>query len=721
MSRGHFVRDHVPIHVHRCSDVNLKSVNQVGDGTQTARTPRTFTYDSLSELITAANGESGTICYGIWSSATCINGYDADGNLLHKTDARGMTVNYGYDAINRLTIKTYSDGSASREFYYDAANHGYSVGRLTHASNDVNDAFDPSYDKMGRIIGETWCIPSACDYTTHITAEYDLAGNMKSLTYPSGRKVTFRHDNGANRLSLVNYDSYGSLVNYDSYGGSTVNSPYFTATLSPSAWAYWPAGSLRLGTYGNGVQETVSFNNRLQASAILQTNTNNSQVLFNKSYTYPDASHGNGNNGNVMSIIDNLTSAKTQSFSYDQLNRILNGSQSDGGFNVSLSYDQYGNMNSSGTWGFQNAFDQNNRLSGWNYDAAGNLQWDGAHSYAYDAESRVKTIDGGGATYTYGPDGERVRKDVGGSFTEYLYLNGQVIAEKNAVGWTDYIFADGKLIAKSTSSAIASNQYYHADHLESTRLMTDSVGSTVSNCIYAPFGQEVSCSPGNVSNHYKFTGKERDTESNLDYFGARYYAASMGRWMSPDWSEDPDPIPYADLEDPQTLNLYTYVRNNPIGLNDLDGHLMLRTPNECYYKCKWEHTDYLQKAMLFTQLVIAVEYQLFFSKDRKASTPPAVPAEDTKSASPPANSGNNQDKKGDKESKAKQDAEKARDSKKADEQISGSAKRSKSYHSEYGDKTLGELKELAKGGDRKAAQMKKLIENAERLSQKRPK
>ena len=149
--------------------------------------------------------------------------------------------------------------------------------------------------------------------------------------------------------------------------------------------------------------------------------------------------------------------------------------------------------------------------------------------------------------------------------------------------------------------------------------------------------------------------------------------------------------------------------------------VMLRTPNECYYKCKWEHTDYLQKAMLFTQLVIAVEYQLFFSKDRKASTPPAVPAEDTKSASPPANSGNNQDKKGDKESKAKQDAEKARDSKKADEQISGSAKRSKSYHSEYGDKTLGELKELAKGGDRKAAQMKKLIENAERLSQKRPK
>jgi len=106
------------------------------------------------------------------------------------------------------------------------------------------------------------------------------------------------------------------------------------------------------------VQETIGYNNRLQTGTIIQTNTNNSQVLFNKSYSYPDASHGNGNNGNVMSITDNLTSGKTQSFSYDQLNRILNGTQSDGGFNVSFSHDQYGNMNSSGTSNFQNAFDR---------------------------------------------------------------------------------------------------------------------------------------------------------------------------------------------------------------------------------------------------------------------------------------------------------------------------------------------------------------------------
>ena len=74
---------------------------------------------------------------------------------------------------------------------------------------------------------------------------------------------------------------------------------------------------------------------------------------------------------------------------------------------------------------------------------------------------------------------------------------------------------------------------------------------------------------------YKFTGKERDAESGLDFFGARYYASSMGRWMSPDWSAKEEAIPYAKLGDPQTLNLYGYVGNNPLRKVDVDGHCSL--------------------------------------------------------------------------------------------------------------------------------------------------
>ena len=68
------------------------------------------------------------------------------------------------------------------------------------------------------------------------------------------------------------------------------------------------------------------------------------------------------------------------------------------------------------------------------------------------------------------------------------------------------------------------------------------------------------------------TGKERDTESGNDYFGARYYASSMGRFMSPDWSVKVEPVPYAKLDNPQSLNLYAYVLNNPLSRVDPDGH-----------------------------------------------------------------------------------------------------------------------------------------------------
>jgi RHS repeat-associated protein len=95
-------------------------------------------------------------------------------------------------------------------------------------------------------------------------------------------------------------------------------------------------------------------------------------------------------------------------------------------------------------------------------------------------------------------------------------------------------------------------------------------GWPVSSDTFYPYGQEQN--PTADPNHYKFTGKERDSESGLDYFGARYYASSMGRWMSPDWADKPEAVPYSDLTNPQSLNLYGYVNNNPLSKADKDGH-----------------------------------------------------------------------------------------------------------------------------------------------------
>jgi len=87
---------------------------------------------------------------------------------------------------------------------------------------------------------------------------------------------------------------------------------------------------------------------------------------------------------------------------------------------------------------------------------------------------------------------------------------------------------------------------------------------------FTAFGTELSATSG--ANRYKFTSKERDSESQLDYFGARYYSNAMGRFITPDWAAKATAVPYAEFADPQSLNQYSYVRNIPTGAVDFDGH-----------------------------------------------------------------------------------------------------------------------------------------------------
>src|ERR1022692_755662 len=82
--------------------------------------------------------------------------------------------------------------------------------------------------------------------------------------------------------------------------------------------------------------------------------------------------------------------------------------------------------------------------------------------------------------------------------------------------------------------------------------------------------QPAACATRSAS---RCTGKERDTESKNDYFWARYYESSIGRFMSPDWSAKEEPVPYATMDNPQSLNLYSYVKNNPLSAVDADGHV----------------------------------------------------------------------------------------------------------------------------------------------------
>jgi RHS repeat-associated protein len=129
----------------------------------------------------------------------------------------------------------------------------------------------------------------------------------------------------------------------------------------------------------------------------------------------------------------------------------------------------------------------------------------------------------------------------------------------------EYVYFGGQKVARRDIPANTVH-YYFSDHLGSASAVTDSSGVIQKESDYYPFGGEIAVS-GTDSNNYKFTGKERDTESGLDNFGARYNASSVGRFMSP----DPSKNLVLRAINPQRWNQYTYAINNPINYVDNDG------------------------------------------------------------------------------------------------------------------------------------------------------
>jgi RHS repeat-associated protein len=173
----------------------------------------------------------------------------------------------------------------------------------------------------------------------------------------------------------------------------------------------------------------------------------------------------------------------------------------------------------------------------------------------------------------YNAAGQRVQKIIGNTTYSYFYdLSGKVVAEWYGTpggynGWgKGYVYLGGQLVAQYADST---THFVHKDHLGSTRLLTKLDKSPLEAPYdYLPYGEPIG--PSGSGTTHKFTGKERDAESGLDYFGARYYASTLGRFTS----VDPVKITPGRLRDPQQLNQYSYVRNNPLRFIDPDGEIL---------------------------------------------------------------------------------------------------------------------------------------------------
>jgi RHS repeat-associated protein len=545
---------------------NLTSVLQAGSR------QRTFTYNSLSQLLTATNPESGTITYT----------YDNDGNVLTKTDARNVMTTYTYDSLNRLTNKSYSDGTPVARFYFDSgfvpggATPQNTIGRLVTAQTPITDsAF--SYDKMGRVLWNVQATPlNCCSTGWTLNYSYDLMGNMTSFSNGVGTTFSYTYDGAARPTTLTS---------------SLVDAQHPAAIFTTDATnGYFPNGALRKAAFGNGLTQSNLYDKRLQpcrldvanSSAMLLLTCNDPTPTGNVLDLSMNYNLGVSDNGNVSGW--NATGAQSfaRTYTYDTLNRVqtmADSATSQSCKGLSWTDDPWGNRTDQnltlGTCGqFHATADAQNRLHDtsnfYQYDAAGNMTHDASHSYTYDAENRITAVDAGNtANYYYDAQGYRVHHLVGTTM-EYLYdLQGRVVSEFLPSGGLNayYMYFGGSFVAEYES---LTTYFVHHDHLGSTRLLTNYPSPTpLRECDdYYPYGELISCGDTSGTTH-KFTAKERDSESGLDNFGARYFGSSLGRFMRPDPSNVSGDI--VDSENPQAWNMYSYVLNNPLDAVDPDG------------------------------------------------------------------------------------------------------------------------------------------------------
>ncbi|HEV2864838.1 MAG TPA: RHS repeat-associated core domain-containing protein [Pyrinomonadaceae bacterium] len=575
----------------------LGNLVKVVQGGQT----RTFDYSSLSRLTSATNPE---VCRQEQSQCVPVATtyeYDANGNLKQKNDARGNEISYQYDGLNRVTKRTYSDGAPAVDYFYDsqqlpggapAFDRGASAGRLiavTYGGGALG-TYRGDYDALGRPrlsrqVTDAGTTEGVKTYT--FSYVYDAAGNLTSETYPSGRVVRTEYD-GAGRVAGVRNQA-GSY-----YAGAA-------PTDAQNRIAYTASGAVSAMRLGNGLWERTQYNSRLQITqlGLGASQTDSGKLLLNYGYGTTN------NNGNLLSqsITIQGSLALTQTYTYDKLNRLetahenndstpcldLNGAPADC-WRQKYDYDRFGNRTllggADGTT-YPGALDAannpsvsaaNNRINspGYTYDEAGNLLCDPSHPCpqtqpsltpfcAYDAENKMTKAGGGfeagGSSYTYDGDGRRVRKAVsGGEAVVFVYdVAGRLAAEYSNV------------------TAGGGTSYLTADALGSTRAVTDGAGQVRARRDYLPFGEEVGAGVGGRETgqgysqadgvRQRFTQKERDGETGLDFFGARFYAPAQGRFTSC----DPLMFSVRHFTNPQRWNAYVYVLNSPLSSFDPNG------------------------------------------------------------------------------------------------------------------------------------------------------
>jgi RHS repeat-associated protein len=447
-----------------------------------------------------------------------------------------------------------ADGRVWRQFIYGTTNGFMNMYKGKLARQVANNSFDPNNPSANFQVVEDFTYGGIGGRVSSKTTQAGVVG---------GYVGTFTQSFGWTELGDLAWESYpqkagvgpSRVVRYTYRGG------YLTAvqegSVTYASLSYHPSGMVARRQRGNGTREEVLADpsGMARVGNIQVYGPGGSLLWQTGSYAYDGA-------GNVKAIGGDR-------YWYDKVSRLV-GAQV-GGRSFAASYNAFGFMTGMAKDGVWQTFvadggGATNRISGASYDGAGQVTGFAGRVLGWYPTGQLRSVGWSGQALTFGYDasGERVGyHDSVESGIRYTLrgLFGQVLREyfelNGSWSWVkDHVWAGGELIATVEPTG---TKHLHRDHLGSVRVETGSNGALLTTHSYWPFGEEMTVTSS--SERYRFAGHERDQRTGYDYMHARYYAPMAGRFFSP------DPV-RGDSAQPQSLNLFAYVTDNPLNLVD---------------------------------------------------------------------------------------------------------------------------------------------------------
>lgn len=609
---------------------NVIAIQQTTSGGQKTLTTR-YAYDALDQLrqVTDARGNPTTLEYDTLGRRTLVDNrdlgrtefrYDPAGSLRAK-----ITANLA--AANQQIRYHYSHGRLDRIDYPQSPDVTYTYGAPGASANranriatitDASGIEELAYGKLGEVVQSVKSARTLKDGTLtgpHRTQfTFDGFGRMLSITYPDGDTVTYGYDAGGKVKSAT-----GTLM-----GARFEHLRHI---------GYDELGDRVRIVYGNGVETRFTRDPSSRFLTGLDTALAN-RPLQNLRYTYDST-------GTMLSLQNNAPAANrsgsvTESFQYDDLVQ-LTGAQgtynASGGPNktstyaLTLAYDDLGNLTAKNqlhqtgngnklapekktTYAAAYAYgstrphapttigdrtftyDANGNQTGWTSTATNTIR-----ALTWDEENRLTAVTDNGRATRFLYDAHGVRTNKVGQHGESMYVN-RWFTLRNGTSASKHVYADDLRIATKVTPDPAPPYekvyFFTADHLGSANFITDEAGLLYQHLEYFPTGEIwVDDRSDTQKTPQLFSGKELDEETGLSYFGARYYDARQGQWISADPILD-ELLAVASLpaaNETRTAfflpgHLYGYVANNPTNLTDPEGLAKKKTPGDVIHKNK---------------------------------------------------------------------------------------------------------------------------------------